>query len=295
MNTNAPGIGDNTQNVDYGAEETRRLEQDYGNLSQSVVELVEEASAIKLPIESDDDKNVVTRMIKRLRDTATLVEGFRETEKLPHLRRGNAVDQFFGRLRLAIRKDDRKGRDAIGDTLQASLTAYDAKKLAEEQERRRLEAERAARELREKLAAEQKARDEAEAKRLAAERARLPETKGAKGAAADQAEVVASVATVEAKLAEQRAEEAYVNTLARPAEIMRQRSDDGILSTMGTEKYSEVTDRTKIDLEKLRPYFKIEDLERALRGYAASVDYSSDERMQIAGAVFGKRAKSQVR
>lgn len=290
-----PGIGDNVQNVDFAAEETKRLDVDYGNLSKSVLDLVEEAKAIPLPIADAEGKNVVTRMIKRLRDSATSVEGFREIEKLPHLRRGNAVDQWFGRLRLAIRRDDKKGRPAIGDDLAAALTAYDNKLLAEEQERRRLAAEQAARELREKLAAEAKAREEAEAARLAAERARLAETRQAKGEVAEQAEVKASVATVESKLAEQRAEEAHVQTFARPADIMRQRSDDGVLSTMGTEKFADIIDLQALDVAALRPFIKLEHLEQALRGLAASRGYSNDERMQIAGAKFGTRAKSVVR
>ena len=290
-----PGIGDNVQNVDFAAEETKRLDIDYGNLSKSVLDLVEEAKAIPLPIADADGKNVVTRMIKRLRDSATSVEGFREIEKLPHLRRGNAVDQWFGRLRLAIRRDDKKGRPAIADDLAAALTAYDNKLLAEEQERRRLAAEQAARELREKLAAEAKAREEAEAARLAAERARLAETRQAKGEVAEQAEVKASVATVESKLAEQRAEETHVQTFARPADIMRQRSDDGVLSTMGTEKFADIIDLQALDVAALRPFIKLEHLEQALRGLAASRGYSNDERMQIAGAKFGTRAKSVVR
>lgn len=295
MNTNTPGIGDNVQNVDYAAEETSRLDRDYSSLAQSVVELVEEANQIPLPIADDDGKKLVTRMIKRLRDSATNVEGLREIEKLPHLRRGNAVDQWFGRLRVALRKDNKRDQDQIGDKLQAELTDYDRRLLAAEQERRRIEAEKAAREMRERLAAEQKAREEAEAARLAAERARLAETRAAKGKAAEEAALAASAATVEAKVAEARAEEAQVQTFARPADIMRRRSDDGVLSTMGTEKFVEITELQKLDLEVLRPFIKFEALEQALRGLAASRGYSNDERMQIAGAKFGTRAKSVVR
>lgn len=290
---NQPGIGNNTQ-IDYAAEETARLERDYGDLAKSIEALVEEANAIPLPIEGNDGKGVVTKMIKRLRDSATSVEGIREVEKLPHLRRGNAVDQFFGRLRLSLRKDNKRDRDAIGDVLQNALTDYDRKVLAAEQERRRVEAEKAAAEARRKAEEEAKARQAAEEARLAAERARKPETTAAKVAAADEAQQVASAATVEATVAIARAEEAQVQTFARPADIMRQRSDDGVLSTMGTEKFAEITERTKLDFAAIGPFIKIEALEQALRGYAASVGYSNDPRMQISGATFGTRPKSRV-
>lgn len=295
MNTQGPGIGDNTQNIDYAAEETKRLDSDYAGLARSVEEIIAEAEAIPLPIADGDGKVIVTKMIKRLRDTATRVEGIREIEKQPHLRRGNAVDNWFGRLRTALRKDNKRDRDAIADKLQAELTNYDSRLLAAEQERRRLEAEKAAREAAAKAAAEEKARREAEEARLAAERARKPETTIAKEEVASKAEETAAAATVEAKLAEAKAEDAYISTLARPADIMRQRSDDGVLSTMGTEKFAEITDLSALDIAKLRPFIKLEALEQALRGYASSVGYSSDERMQIAGARFGTRPKSLVR
>lgn len=295
MNQQLPGIGDNTQAIDYAAEETDRLRRDYGGLADSVDQLLATASAIPLPISGPDEKAVVAKAIKDLRDMRKRVEDIREIEKLPHLRRGNAVDQFFGALRIVLLKDGRRDRDAIGDTLQAALTAYDARLLAEEQERRRLAAEKAAREAREKAEAEAKALREAEEARLAAERARKPETVAAKEQVADKAAEVASTATVEAKVAEQQAEAAYVETLARPADIMRNRGADGVMTTMGTEKFAEIVDLQTLDIIALRPFIKVEHLEQALRGLAASRGYTNDERMQIAGAKFGTRAKSVVR
>jgi hypothetical protein len=292
--TDAPRIGDNTQ-IDYAADETRRLEREYGNLKDAIEGLVAEAEKIPLPITDPEGKAVVAPMIKRLRDQKTSVEGLREIEKMPHLRRGNAVDAFFGSLRVMLLRDDKKSRLAIGDVLQSELTTYDERVLAEEMERRRREAAKAAEELRKKLAAEEAARRAEEETRLAAERARKAETQAAKSEVAEQAAVQASVAAVKAKLAETRAEASYVETLARPADVMRQRMDNGVMSTMGTEKFSEILDRDKLDLEKLRPFFKLEHLEQAVRGYAASRGHSNDPAGQIPGARFGTRAKSLVR
>lgn len=293
--TDHPGIGSNTQNIDFAAEEARRLNQDYLALSESVAGLIDEARAIPVPIADDDGKNAVSKMIKRLRDTATSVEGFREIEKLPHLRRGNAVDQWFGRLRIMIRRDGKNDRPAIGDTLQNELTAYDSRKLAEERERRRLEAEAAAKVARDAEIARRKAEQEAAAKAAEAERARLEQTRQAKGEAAQAAAAGASEARVEETVAATKAEETYVNTLATNADIMRQRSDDGVLTTMGTEKFAEITDLSALDIVALRPFIKVEALEQALRGLAASRGHSNDARMQIAGAKFGTRPKSVVR
>ncbi len=288
-------IGDNTQAVDFALIETERLEQDYGSLKNSTQELIEEADEIALPILDDDHKSTVTSMIKRLRDAVTHMEGIHQIEKQPHLRRGQAVDQFFGRLVERLRKRNKNDRDGVGDTLQRELTAYDTRKLMEEQARLRQAALKAAREAAEKAAAEEKARADAEAARLAAERARKPEHQAAKEVLADQAETNATVATVETKLAETRAEEALVQSYAKPADIMRTRGADGTLATMAQENFSQVLDRTKLDLEKLRPYLPMDGLEKALRAYAASVGYSADASVQIAGATFGKRPRSVVR
>lgn len=295
MTDQTPRAGDNTNTVDYAAEETRRLEIDYAPLAANVEELLAEAAAIELPIQDDAHKGTVASTIKKLRDTATRIEGLREIEKLPHLRRGNAVDQWFGRLRIALRKDNKRDRNAVGDDLQDALTAYDARKLAEEQARRRAEAERLAREAAKKAAEEAAAKAAAEEARLAAERARKRETQEAKGAVAEQAEQAASTAGVETNLVAAQAEQAYVDTLARPSDIMRRRGADGVLTTMGTEKFAEITDLDALDIVALRPFIKVEALEQALRGLAASRGYSNDERMQIKGAVFGTRAKSVVR
>ena len=104
-------------------------------------------------------------------------------------------------------------------------------------------------------------------------------------------------ATGEAAVAKAKADEAYISTLSRPADIMRTRSSDGTLSTMGTEKFSEITDRKLLikSIEAIWPYLTNEALDKAVSGYANSVGYSEDPSVQIEGARFGKRAKSVVR
>jgi hypothetical protein len=284
--------GGNTDVIDYAQEEMNRLQQDYGYINRSVDELL--ADAAKFEVVSDDNKGAVTSLIKRIRDEAKRISGLHDLEKIPHLRRGQATDQFFFGAEDKLAKRDRKSNDGAADRLNRILTDHDTRKLAEEQERRRREAAEAARVAREAEEVRLKAEREAEERRLAAERARKPETQAAKTEVAQQALQQASEARIEATVAETKAEDAYIDTLARPADIMRTRGDDGTLSTMGTEKFAEITDRNKIDLEKLRPYFTPDMLEKALRSYANSVAYSNDSSVQIAGARFGKKPKSKV-
>lgn len=280
---------------DFAKMEVERLSADYGILGTTVQALLDEAAVIPDRIEDDQTKGAVVSLIKRMRDATRRIENFHDVEKQPHLRRGQGVDQYFFGLWDKLAKRAKPNRDGAADGLQKKLTEYDTRKLAEENERRRLAAEEAARVERIAREAREKAEREAQEKAEAAERARAPQKVEEKTAAAGAAAAVASTARVEEAVAAAAAEEAHINTLARPADIMRQRGEDGTLSTMGTEKFAEITDREALDLNKLRPYISTPDLEKALRSYAGSVGYSNDASAQIAGARFGKRAKSVVR
>jgi hypothetical protein len=284
-------IGDNTQTIDYAHEEVKRLSIDYANLPKSVDSLIAEAEAIPDKIDDQETKSVVVSLIKRIRDQVKTVEGIRELEKIPYLRRGQGVDMFCFGLVDRLLKRDKRGRDGIGDSLQSRLTEYDTRILMAEQERRRKEAAEAERKAREAREAEAKAAREAEERRLAAERARLAETRATKQEAAFQAAEAASEARIEAAVASDQAEAAYVETLAKPAEIMRQRGADGTLSTMAREFYAEVENANLLDKEALWPFISLDAKEKALRAWAKNVGY----RQQMAGAAIGDRPKSVVR
>lgn len=290
MNT-TPMIGDNTQTVDFAKEEVERLAREYGHFLATTEELEQEAAAIELPIADNTVKGTVTSLIKRLRDTAKRVDGVREVEKQPHYRRSQGVDQFFFGMIDRLSRRDRKNRPGAADTLQEALTAYDTKLLLEEQERRRKIAEEEARRAAIARAEEERRLREAEEARLAAERARKPETQAAKEAVAGVKETEASAARIESTLAERAAEDAYVETLAKPADIMRTRGNDGTLSTMQTEGYAELVDKRLLDKDALWPFIKPDAIEQALRAYAKANDY----RVEMAGAKIGRRPKSVVR
>src|ERR1700744_230498 len=172
--------GDNTNAPDYAKQESERLQRDYALLATTIGELEDEAAGMPEIIPDDDTKGKVASLIKRIRDAATRANSFREAEKQPHFRRGQGVDMFFFGLIDRLAKRDRKNRDGVGDVLQHALTDYDNKKLLEEQARRRAAAEAAERGAARLRAEEQEKARVAEEARLAAERARKPETTAAK-------------------------------------------------------------------------------------------------------------------
>jgi hypothetical protein len=284
-------IGSNTPDaIDYAKEETERLQRDYADLAATAEQLEAEESeitAIKIP----EEKETVVNLIKRIRDVKVRALGLHELEKQPHLRRGQGTDNFFFGIVDRLLKRDKKNRDGAGDRLGKILTDYDTRILAEEQERRRLEAEAAERVAAARRAEEARLAAEAEVARLAAERARKPETAAVKEQAAQQAEQAAGAATVEAKVAEAAAEEAHVATLSRPADIMRTRTSAGTLSTMQQETYAEIENPSMLRSDKLWAFVPFEAKQKALNAWARSTDW----REPMPGARVGRRPKSQVR
>lgn len=301
-----PGIGDNVQTIDFAKNEVDRLKKDYAYLEETVADLA--ARSEPITVVTKDNRDIVTGLIKDMRDAYKRINGVRESEVAPHLERQRGANGWFGNLLDKLGRKDKKAKEGEGDRLNRLLTEYDTAILKAEEERRRREAEEAARIAREKFEAEQKAARAAaaaaaaaEEARLRAERARTEESKAARAAeaqaaaeAARAAELALSETRVAAEVSATQAEETYIGTLAAPKDIMRARSDDGVLTGMATEKFAEITDRDALDLAKLRPYITADALQTALNKYAASVSYSNDAGVQIAGARFGKRPKARV-
>jgi len=291
-------IGGNSGDIDYAKQEVDRLRKEYAPLEQSAAELeVEGQAAEKAGISDPQSKGTVTSLIKRIRDMNKKAEGLRELEGLPHHRRKQGTDQYFFGIIDRLAKRDRKNNDGIGDRLSKMLTEYDTRVLAEEQEKRRKEAAEAARKEREAREAREKAEREAREAEEAAARARAPAKIEEKTEVAVEAAAQASTARVEETVAAAKAEETYVAAQASPADIMRTRGADGTLSTMGTEKFCEITNRKELEknLDKIAAYIPIAALETAAKAYANSHGYSSDESVQIPGVRFGKRPRSVVR
>lgn len=285
-------MGANTKpEIDYAREESERLAGEYAALADTAVTLEQEAGLIPDEIPDEPVKAKVVDLIKRIRDTKVRIEAIHGVEKQPHLRRGQGVDQFFFGLWDRLLKRSKTARDGIGDDLGKRLTAYDTRVLLAEQERRRKAAEEAMRIAAAAEAERIRTEQEAEAARLAAERARKPETTAAKTEVANQADTLASEARIDATIAERAAEDLHVETLARPADIMRTRTAAGTLSTMATETYAEIEDATKLDAAALWAYVPFAAKQTALNAWAKGTDY----RGTMPGAKIGRRPKSTVR
>lgn len=319
--TQTPGLGHNNpplarnislEEADFAQVVTGFLEDEYRKQPTAAQALLDEATALMrgpdgaiLDIVDDDMKGKVTSLIKRMRDLAKDLDAFHSKEKQPYLRGGQGVDQFFFGWIDKLSRRDKKNRAGAADILNQKLTEYDDRVLAEARAKAAREAaERAriAREAQEKADAarreEERLRQVAADTAAAAERARNPERKEEKAVVAQETRAEVAVqgvqtdaAKVDAEVAAARATDAYIETLRSSADIMRNRGQDGTLSTVGTEKYAEITDRTKLDLALLAPYIKLEALQSALTQWAKFTDYNT----QMPGTAIGRRNKSLVR
>ena len=283
--------GDN-EAPDYAQQVTERMRDEYGQVEKTVAELLDEARELPKAIDNDETKGKFTQLIKRFRDVKIRLEAFHAKEKEPFFRGGQAVDQyFFGMIDKCMRRN-KTNNPGAADVLGKRLTEYDDRieaerraKLAREAEEARRIAEAARRE-------EERLAREAEEARLAAERARVPEKIAEKEAVATVKEVAADAATVEVAVATAKAEDTHIATLVKSADLMRHRDEEsGTLSTRAMEKYAEVVDRNKLDFIKLAPFFNMDAVEKALRGWAANTGYTQS----MDGAAIGKRPKSVVR
>lgn len=280
-------VGDNS--TAYGENVLNGLKSDYPGLEAEVADALDEARALPAKIDSTQVMAAYGPVMKRLRDLAKRMTGFHQAEKANHLEAGRRVDGFFFGFIDKVAKRDKKANPGAADVLQKRVDEYVQKMLAEEEERRRLLAAEQARIAQAAIEEANRLAREAEETRLAAERARKPETIAAKAEVADQAEQVASSAAAVANAAEQRAYDAHMETKAKPADMVRQRSEGSML-TAGNEKIAEVVDAALLDKAALWPYISLAEKEKALRAWAKSTGYVK----KMDGAEIGQRAKGRV-
>ena len=283
---------------DFAAVTTAFLAEEYAKQPQIVAALMAEATALMRDekgdlkkINDDETKDKVKSLIKRIRDANKVLDAAHETEKQPYLRGGQAVDQFFFGLMDKCVRRAKTNRAGAADILNDELTDYDTRLLNAEMERRRAAAAEEARKAKAAQDEADRIAAEAEQKRLEAERARKPEIIEKKEEVAQQVETAASAAKVEATIATGRAEEAHIDTLAKPADVMRSRGADGTLSTMATEPYAVVEDAALLDKNALWPFIPLAAKEQAFRAWAKNHGYTQ----QMAGGKCGRKPKSQVR
>jgi len=280
---NPRAIPGSNQAPDYAQRVTAEMAANYDTLAASVTAMLAHAKTLPGTVESPEDSEQLSKAVKDMGDADDRAEAFRVREKEPYLRGGNAVDQFFKGLQDRLRK----GR-AI---LTARVHVYNEKRRIAEENRRlaelqkaREEADAAAR----KHAAEIAAQHEAE---QAAARARKAENIEAHEQNAEAHAVNAEGARVEAMIAQTIADDARIASLQKPAEMVRERFDSGVLNTMAQKPHIEITDKMKLDKEKLWPFLKDADVLKALNGWAKTVAY----KQKMDGAVIEIRAETVIR
>lgn len=276
---------------DFAQVVTAFLEEEYRQYPEQLNQLLDGARNLPETITSIEDKDATATVVKQLRDLRAKFDAFQKKEKQPYWRGGQAVDQFFFGMMDKIARRSRENRAGAADVLLARMTDYNNRVIAAEQERRRREAAEAARVAREAQEKADQERVEAEDARLRAERARNEERRAERAEEARAAETQASASHVEATVTTARAEEAHIATFVKPAEIVRSRGNDGTLSTVQQEKYAVMVDRAQLDKDKLWPFIPAAEIEKALRAWAKTTDYS----VQMPGAEIGRRNKSVVR
>jgi hypothetical protein len=290
-------VGDN-QDVDQAQIVNDRLALDYHESIVNVQKLLEEARQCPVKVTSDEVAVSLGSVIKQLRDSDNRLEAYREAEKQPYLRGGNAVDNFFHSLRDKIarrKKGDRSVAPGAADILQARIDDWQSQKIAAE--RARLEAERAeaVRLAAVEAARLRKMREEAEEAERSLARARSEASRADRAEAARKAAEAEALAQAQAELAREQAEEARLATLVKPADISRVRGSDasggGVMLTTAREAYAIMTDRALLSMEALRPFFTDAEIEKALRGWAKSTGH----KVQMPGAEIGFRNKGVTR
>lgn len=275
--------GDN-QAPAYAQRVTDQMRSDYAEFERNVAAILEKArTTIPAEVASDDELALVTKAVVDMRDTKGRAIAFHKKEKEPFLRGGEAVDQFF----FGFRDRLDKAMKVIG----GRGDAYNQKKLAAERLRREAEAREAARlarEAQERLEAEQRAAREAEER---AARARKPENIDAHTAVADQHAANAAGAKQEFSAAVAEAQDAATAAAAKAADIARQRTEDGYLSTMKQVPYVEIVDASKLDKDLLWPFMREDAILSALKAYAKTTNH----KRKMDGAIIEMRDSTVYR
>lgn len=280
MTDQTAGVGHNIS-PDYAATITSQLEKDYAELLTNSASLLDEARAMPKVITEESQLTSFATLIDRLRDTAARFKTFHTTEKEPHLRAGQAVDAFFFRHWGKLTRRNKADEAGAADILHARVDAFMQAKLQRERQAREAAA-KLAREEEDRLAAAaaqaaQRAVDEA----AAAARARKPENIAALQTSADQNKAAAQALLAQLNQASSKADDARIDTLAKPSDMVRTRTDGGQLITMKQVPFVAIEDRTKLDFLLLAPHFKEEHVLMALKAYAKSTDHKTP----MAGAI----------
>lgn len=264
---NPLAVAGHNEPPDTGRMVSDQLAESYSKIFGSVTLLLSEARELPGTVDDDITMGNLSSMVKRMDDTAKIIETFRVKEKEPYLRGGSAVDACFNAIKDSLAK--------ASAVLHARVHDYNQRKLAEER-RRREEAAREAARVAQQARLEQERRDrEAREAEEAARRARKPENVAIREEAANQATASAGVAKVQTYLAEADEQAAAVAVAKKPADMVRTRHDTGVMTTMAQKPHVAIDDRDKLDKDLLWPFLKEDAILSALKMWAKTKNHKT--------------------
>lgn len=209
------------------------LAEKHGHAIQDLEAIATRANAAPKEIKDDADLVAVSTIVSDARALVKKLDSARTAEKEPYLSGGREVDGYF--------REQTDRLDRIVNALTMRATEYQRAKAAEA---RRLAEEK-----------ERAEREEADRQRRIADEE-----------AARSRPIAAAKHEAKAEAAEDRAAEAAAKAQTAAADTTRVRAA-GVTVSARTEWTFEITDWNRIDLNALRPHFKREDVEKAIRQY----------------------------
>lgn len=226
MQTTPPPIGHNRPPI------TAVLSETQAALLGEVEALAKQAGEAPTEVKSADDLDTVGKLVRSSVDLWKRTEAARETEKAPYWDAGKEVDAFF--------KTPLERLDRIKKVFTDRASIY-----------------------------QRKVADDAREKALAeARRLRDEELKSLESARIARESNLAGNAEVHTQKADEAREAAVVAESVASApvrDVARTVTSSGILASAKASWVFEVTDWTKIPLEKLRPYLKHDAIEAAIK------------------------------
>lgn len=244
----------------YLAEITADADKELTELLAEIGGRVEGIPGVPVEIKTQEENGLIAKYMARLRESTKIFDRSHDLEKAEYLKCCRIIDNHY--------KAHTDRIDKTKAILQKRGDAYTARLVAEERQRRQKELAEAAAKEAAAAAERQRLAQEAADALAAAERARKPENVAKHEERAEQATIKQAVAEVDHMMATSEADNAALAAAAKSATIARTRHVSGNLSTAKQVVYVEITDRTKLDFQRLLPYIKDDVLLAALKKVA---------------------------
>lgn len=209
-----------------------RLSEAYADIIADIDAIAGRANRAPKEVKTKDDFDAVGEIVKAATAAFKRADKARETEKAPFLKAGTEVDGWF--------RTPKDRMSCIIEALTERANAYNKR-----------------------IAAEQRAKAEAEMRRAREEENRRLEA--ARKAEEDNRLADAAKHTAAAEVAAEKAEAATIKATASVEEITKTTSAAGVKSAAKTVWKHEIQDYAKLDVNAIKPYLKREAVDDAIK------------------------------